>query len=176
MVKGLIQVYTGDGKGKTTAAIGQGIRACGRGNRVYMVQFLKSHYTGELASIKRLEPDFKVFRFERERDFIWNLNAEQMLELKEDIKKAFEFVQSVMKTQECDLIILDEIMAVMRNGLLKVKDVVELLKSKPPAMEVILTGRNVPEEIQELADYISEIVSRKHPFEKGIAAREGIEY
>lgn len=174
--KGLIQVYTGEGKGKTTAAIGQGIRAIGRGNRVYMVQFLKSSHTGELSTLKRLEPDFKVFRFEKPRDFVWNLNSEQMEELKCEIKTAFEFVKASLINKECDMIILDEILGTIKSKLLSVDEVVELLKNKPYNVEVALTGRNAPQEILDAADYVSTIGCIKHPYQKGIAAREGIEY
>jgi cob(I)alamin adenosyltransferase len=176
MERGLIQVYTGDGKGKTTAAIGQGIRACGRGLKVSMVQFLKSTDTGELNALKRLEPDFKLYRFEEKRGFIWNLNEKEINELREEVNKAFGFVEATGDKGECDVLILDEIMAAMGNGLLDIKRVVDFLKSKPEKMEVILTGRNVPKEIMDLADYISEIAKVKHPFEKGIGARKGIEF
>lgn len=176
MDKGLIQVYTGEGKGKTTAAIGQGIRACGRGKRVYMVQFLKGSETGELLTLKNLEPGFKVFRFEKERGFIWSLCESEIKELKSEISKAFEFVKETLKAGACDVLILDEIMAVLSNRLIEFEDLIDIVKNKPENIELILTGRNVPEEIVELADYVSQIGCIKHPFEKGIAAREGIEY
>lgn len=176
MDKGLIQVYTGEGKGKTTAAIGQGIRAVGRGNIVYMVQFLKSGHTGELDTVKRLEPDFKIFRFERPRGFVWTLSQQQIDELKEDIRKALDFIKSVFDSRECDMLIMDEIMGVMGNKLIDTAEVAELLKNKPESMEILLTGRNVPNEIFEIADYVSDIKCNKHPYDKGIQAREGIEY
>ncbi len=176
MDKGLIQVYTGDGKGKTTAAIGQGIRAIGSGNKVFMVQFLKSSQTGELSTLKRLEPEFRVFRFERERGFVWTLSKDELDELQADIRNAFEFVKNCMQKKACDVLILDEIMGVLKNELLSVTEIVTLLKSKPEEMEVVLTGRNVPSEILELADYVSDIIGVKHPYQKGIAARKGIEY
>ncbi|MCX7711134.1 MAG: cob(I)yrinic acid a,c-diamide adenosyltransferase [Clostridia bacterium] len=176
MDRGLIQVYTGEGKGKTTAAIGQGIRACGRGNRVFMVQFLKSGQTGELETIKKLEPDFQIFRFEKPKGFVWNLNQSEIEELKKEIRQAFEFSVNAMESEECDLLILDEIMGVLSNELLDVQEVVEMIKNKPVPVELILTGRNVPKEIEEIADYVSEIKCIKHPFQKGIPAREGIEF
>ncbi|MCX7842483.1 MAG: cob(I)yrinic acid a,c-diamide adenosyltransferase [Clostridia bacterium] len=176
MEKGLIQVYTGEGKGKTTAAVGQGIRALGRGNRVYMVQFLKSGPSGELEIIKRLEPDFKLFRFEKQRGFVWTLNEEQREELKGEIRKGFEFIKMVLNNKECDVLIIDEIMGVLSNKFLDVNEVVGVLKNKPESIEIIMTGRNVPEEIAEAADYISDIKCVKHPLQKGIPAREGIEF
>lgn len=176
MEKGLIQVYTGDGKGKTTAAIGQGIRALGSGNKVYMIQFLKSSDTGELKTLKLLEPHFKLFRFERKRGFVWTLNSEEMEELKKDIERAFSFALEALEKKLCDILILDEIMGVLSNSLLTVNQVTELLDGKPENIEVILTGRNVPEDILKRAHYVSEINCVKHPFQKGIEARPGIEF
>lgn len=176
MKTGLIQIYTGDGKGKTTAAIGQGIRAMGRGNRVIMIQFLKSSDTGELVVLKKLEPHFRLFRFEKERGFIWTLSSAEIEELKGEVGKAFRFAGDALANGECELLILDEIMAAIGNHLLTVDEVVRLLKNKPGEVEIILTGRNAPQEIIEIADYVSEIACVKHPYHKGIAAREGIEY
>lgn len=173
--KGLIQVYTGNGKGKTTAALGQGLRSCGRGLKVYMVQFLKGGETGELHSVEKLDPLFKIFRFERKRGFFWTLNDQEKRELKEDIAKAMSFVKNVIENNECDILIMDEIMGVLSNGLLNVSEVVELLKSKPESMEIILTGRNVPEELAEIADLITEMREVKHYFRKGVPFRVGIE-
>lgn len=176
MEKGLVQVYTGEGKGKTTAAIGQGIRAYGRGKTVYMVQFLKSSETGEITTLKKLEPGFRLFRFEKQRGFIWNLSREEVEELKVDIANAVSFVRDTLRNNCCDVLILDEIMAVLRNGLIEIKEVLDIIKNKPENVELILTGRNVPEELIEVADYVSQIDCIKHPFQKGITAREGIEY
>lgn len=173
--KGLIQVYTGDGKGKTTAALGQGLRSCGRGLKVYMVQFLKGGDTGELHSVKKLHPLFEIFRFEKERGFFWTLNEQEKKELKEEIEKGFEFIKKVVANDECDILIIDELLGVLGNKLLEVNEVVKLLKSKPDTMEIIITGRNVPPEIFEIADLITEMKEIKHYFRKGIPAREGIE-
>lgn len=174
--KGYVQIYTGDGKGKTTAAIGQGVRAAGGGFRVYMVQFLKGGDTGELHSIKKLEPYFKIFRFERPRGFFWTLSDEEKLELKKDIDKAFEFCKNVLKDRECDLLILDEIMGVLHNKLLTIDEVVQFIKTKPENMELVLTGRNVPPEIMELANLVTEMREVKHYFSEGVPARKGIEF
>lgn len=176
MEKGLIQIYTGDGKGKTTAAIGQGIRALGRGYTVYMVQFLKSQDTGELKVLEKLEPSFKVFRFEKKRGFVFNLSKDELAELKNEVCTAFDFVKAVLENGECDVFILDEIMAAMSNGLVDIDDVADVLKNKPSGVEIILTGRDAPDKILELADYVSQIMCKEHPFERGIGARKGIEY
>jgi cob(I)alamin adenosyltransferase len=173
--KGLIQVYTGDGKGKTTAALGQGLRACGRGLKVCMVQFLKGGDTGELHSVEKLHPLFEIFRFEKERGFFWTLNEQEKKELKEDIDKGFEFIKRVIANAECDILIMDELLGVLSNRLLEVDEVVKLLKSKPDTMEIIITGRNVPPEILEIADLVTEMKEIKHYFRSGVSAREGIE-
>lgn len=173
--KGLIQVYTGDGKGKTTAALGQGLRACGRGLKVCMVQFLKGGDTGELHSVEKLYPLFEIIRFERERGFFWTLTDEEKRELKEDIDKGFGLIRQVIGDNSCDILIIDELLGVLGNKLLTVNEVVELLRSKPDTMEIIITGRNVPPEIAEMADLITEMKEVKHYFNKGVNAREGIE-
>ena len=174
--KGLIQVYTGDGKGKTTAALGQALRAVGAGYRVYMVQFLKGGISGELEAAKRLEPDFKIFRFEKERGFFWTLDDQEKEELKTEVKRAFEFIAEVVREASCDILILDEIMGILHNGLLAEHDICMLLEQKPDKMEIILTGRNVPDRIKEMAHLVTEMKLIKHPFEQGIGSREGIEW
>lgn len=176
MFKGLVHVYTGNGKGKTTAAIGQGVRSAGRGLKVYMVQFLKSEDTGELHSCKKLGKNFRIFRFEQKRGFFWTLNEDEKKDLKAEVQQAFGFAEQLLLERQCDVLILDEIMGAICNQLVDEQQVCELIKNKPDNMELILTGRNAPESIIMLADYVSDIQSVKHPIDKGIAAREGIEY
>ncbi|KXG78926.1 cob(I)yrinic acid a,c-diamide adenosyltransferase [Thermotalea metallivorans] len=174
--QGLVHIYTGDGKGKTTAALGQAFRAAGWGYKVYMIQFLKGGDSGELHTVERLEPDFKIFRFDDIKKFFWTLNAEEKEAVKRNVDKAFAFAEEVVQHEKCNLLILDEIMGVLSNKLLTVEQVCNLIRNKPDSMELILTGRNVPSEIVALADYVSEIKMIKHPFQKGIGAREGIEH
>lgn len=176
MEKGLVQIYTGDGKGKTTAALGQGLRASGRGYRVVMIQFLKGRDSGEIESIAKLEPNFKVYRFDKSKKFFWNMNDIEKKELSEKIEEAMEFARETLEKNQCDILILDEIMGVINNKILHTEKVVNLIEEKPDNIEVILTGRNVPEELYEIADLITEMKMVKHPFEKGISAREGIEF
>lgn len=174
--RGLVQIYTGDGKGKTTAALGQAMRAAGNGLKVYMVQFLKTSDTGELHSSERLHPYFRIFRFERPRGFFWTLNDNEKAELKEDVTKAFEFCKKVLSDHECDVLILDELMAVITNGILSIDEVLNLIKSKPEDLEIIMTGRNAPQEIKDAADLVTEMKEVKHYFHKGIPQRKGIEF
>lgn len=172
---GLIHIYTGEGKGKTTAAIGQGVRSAGNDLSVYMVQFLKSSDTGELRVLEAIE-NFEVFRFERPRGFFWTLDESEKAELQADIDKAMYFIADVVKNFKCDVLILDEIMGAISNNLVSSEKLERILKSKPDQMEIILTGRNAPDNLIELADYVSSITPLKHPFESGIPARKGIEF
>lgn len=174
--KGCLQVYTGNGKGKTTAAVGLAVRAAGNGFKVYMVQFLKSGFTGELESSKKLEPNFKIFRFEKRRGFFWTLNEEEKLQLKEEVQQAYRFCLEVLRKRQCDILIMDEIMGAISNKLVSKEQILELINMRPDDMELILTGRNVPEEIVAKADLVTEMKDIKHYFNKGIPAREGIEY
>lgn len=173
--KGYIQVYMGNGKGKTTAALGQGLRSCGRGLKVYMVQFLKSGDTGELHSVEKLYPLFEILRFERERGFFWTLSEQEKQEIKKDIDKGFQFIKAAVRDNKCDLLIIDELLGVLENKLLNVDDVLELIKSKPVGMEIIITGRNAPKEIIDAADLVTEMREIKHYFRNGVPARVGIE-
>lgn len=173
---GLVHIYTGNGKGKTTAAVGLGIRAYGNGMKVLMVQFLKGAPTGEIRVLEQLKPDFTFYRGKPVKGFIWNMNEEQKEELRQITREDFQFACDASVKEGYDLLILDEIMASISNKLLAVEDVVKLIKTKPEKLEIVMTGRNAPKELIELADYVSEINPVKHPFEKGIPARKGIEF
>ena len=155
--KGLVQVYTGEGKGKTTAAIGQGIRAYGNGLKVYMIQFLKGGKTGELLTIEELGDNFKIFRFEKPKDFTWNLNEEELEQLRLEIREGYNFILDVIKENKCDLLIIDEVMAVLSNNFLSLKEVLYIIDNKPKDMEIVLTGRNVPKEIIEKSNLVTEM-------------------
>lgn len=172
--KGLVHVYTGNGKGKTTAAVGLGIRAAGRDFKVVMVQFLKSSDTGELKIIEKI-PNFEVHRFERPRGFFWTLSDNEKKELQDDIDKAIGFVNERLTKGDCDMLILDEVMGAIGNRLVNPELLASKISSRKEHIEVVLTGRNVPDNIKEIADYVSEINPVKHPFDKGIPARRGIE-
>ncbi|WP_407307109.1 cob(I)yrinic acid a,c-diamide adenosyltransferase [Desulfosporosinus sp. SB140] len=177
MRQGLIHIYTGTGKGKTTAAVGLGIRAYGQGLNVFMAQFLKGWSTGEMKTIADLGPRFQLFKYNKENDkFTWEMTAEEMGGIKGEMRIGLNYTIEAVMSGEWDLIIMDEIMAAVNCGFLPLEEVVEILKIKPPELELVLTGRDAPLELIELADYVSEITARKHPIKKGIMAREGIEY
>jgi cob(I)alamin adenosyltransferase len=173
---GLVHIYTGDGKGKTTAAIGLGIRACGRGKKVLLVQFLKGAQTGEIFTIEKLKPDFEYYRNEEIKKFLWNMSQEELEEMKENVEDMFQYAVKEAMTGRRDLIILDEIMASITSGFIAPDEVINFVKSKPAELELVMTGRNAPPELIQLADYVSEIKAVKHPLAMGITAREGIEF
>lgn len=172
---GLIHIYCGDGKGKTTAAMGLGMRAAGREKKVLLTQFLKSNKTGELKSIEKLSEFFHFLEGRPANKFIWNMNEEEIVELRKEHTDRFKVVTQKAVDENYDLLILDEIIATVNNNLVPLEMVVEFLKNKPEGIEVVMTGRGPKEELIELADYVSEIKAIKHPFEKGIPSRVGIE-
>ncbi len=174
--QGFIHAYSGDGKGKTTAAIGLGIRAVGAGMKVIMIQFLKSRQSSELKALSKLEPDFKVFHFEKKRGFFNTLKESDIKELKSELNNALQFTKKLFDTKEADVIILDEIFGVIENGLVEEAHFQSLMIDKPQEVELILTGRKVPQLLYHSIDYISNIEKIKHPYDQGVLAREGIEF
>ena len=175
-MSGLVHIYTGEGKGKTTAAVGLGIRACGRGKKVLLVQFLKGSETGEMFIIEKLKPDFELYRHKEIGKFSWNMTQDELHAMKNDIEHLFQYAVSEALNRKRDMVILDEIMASITTGFIELEDVMDFVKNKPVGLELVLTGRNAPRELMELADYVSEIKAVKHPLMMGISAREGVEF
>lgn len=171
---GLIHIYCGDGKGKTTAAMGLSIRCAGHGNHVLIVQFLKSRPTGELASLALL-PNIEVMRGKETKKFTFQMNDEEKAEVKREHMVLFDKVKQKCANEHIDLLIFDEIIGACNTGVFDQAALVEFLKNKPQELEVVMTGRNPAPELVELADYVSEVCMRKHPFKRGISARVGIE-
>lgn len=174
MNQGLIHVYCGDGKGKTTAAMGLAIRAAGSGMKVVILQFLKGRVVSELNSLK-LIPNITVLRNEKDLGFFHNMSEENknlaITYHNENLKKVVEMVDNI----ECDMLILDEICAAYRLCLVD-KDIINhLIVNKREDLELILTGREPDELFLKYADYVSEIKKIKHPYDKKINARVGIE-
>lgn len=173
---GLVHVYTGNGKGKTTAALGLAMRALEHGFSVHMIQFLKGGtYTGELLAPQRYER-FSISQFgkgsEEEPHF------EDFEPDSHDRKRALAALQAAQKIMAdgTDMLILDEINVALQLGHLKLDEASLLIKEKPKHTELVLTGRNAPEDIQELADYVTEMRAHKHPYHKGILGRKGVDY
>ncbi|ALB47406.1 MULTISPECIES: cob(I)yrinic acid a,c-diamide adenosyltransferase [Clostridium] len=175
MELGLIHIYCGDGKGKTTAAMGLGMRAVGRQKKVLLTQFLKDNETGELNSIEKLGNDFEVFKGAPVKKFFKFMSEEEQRETKREHEERFSKVTKKAVEENFDLLILDEIIASTNLDLIPLSEVVNFLEKKPKGLEVVLTGRNPNEKLVELADYVSEIKAVKHPYEKGIGSRIGIE-
>ena len=175
MDKGYIQIYTGNGKGKTTCAVGQGIRACGCGFKVLMVQFLKSWNTGEIDIIKNIDK-FDFMRIGSPRDFTWNLTDREKSELKCEITTNFKFLSDLITSKKYDMIILDEILGTINEGFLSEDEVIDCISKKPNNVEIIITGRNASKRIIEKAELVTEMKEIKHYFKKGVEARRGIEF
>lgn len=168
--KGLIQVYTGEGKGKTTAALGLALRASGQGLRVLFIQFVKGRLSGEHRFTDKYRP-FELVKLNRGDSF-----RQSQEELSATTQESLAYTERELATSNYDLVILDEILVALDMGLLAQGAILKLMEKKPPATELVLTGRYAPEEILQRADLVTEMRAIKHPFQKGIAARPGIEY
>lgn len=175
MSKGLIHVYTGEGKGKTTAAFGLAKRAAGHAKKVLILQFLKSRMkdSGELVVARKT--GIKVIRFEDQTTPLFDPKVKPE-RLKESVKKAVAFSVKEIKTNAYDVVILDEFNTVLSCGYADMKDALKIIKAKPDKLEMIFTGRGAPEGLIEAADYVTEMRMIKHPFTKGVKARKGIEF
>jgi cob(I)alamin adenosyltransferase len=173
--RGYIHIYMGEGKGKTTAALGLGLRAVGHRLKVYMVQFLKSTASGELPAVEKLAPYFTIFRFEKEHDFFTRLPEPAKQEIRAEVRTAFNFVRRVVAAGECDILILDEILVAVQYQLLESAEVLELLSQKPLGMELVMTGRAAPPELIAAADLVTRMEQVKHYYQSGVQSRPGIE-
>lgn len=175
MKKGLIHVYTGDGKGKTTAAFGLAIRAAGHGKRVLILQFLKSRMknTGEIRIARK--SGVKVIRFRDQTSPIFDPSV-KINELKKSIKQAINLSLDIIKSAKYDLIILEEFNNLLKNKYVNLATLKTIIKSKPEELEMVFTGRGAPKQLIEIADYVTEMCMVKHPANEGVIARKGIEY
>lgn len=171
---GCIHIYTGDGKGKTTAAMGLAIRAAGQGLRVQVFQFLKGGETGELASLTRLA--IPVTRNSRPYGFFSTLTPAEKAEQKQEQDGYLQTAIRLVTEQAADLVILDEVIGAWSLGAVDDSLVRTLLDGAPYGADVVLTGRNAPDWMIAQADYVTVMEKAKHPFDRGIPARKGIEY
>ena len=174
MNQGIIQVYTGDGKGKTTAALGLATRAWGRGLKVKFFQFLKaSGGSGEHSAFLNFNPPLNIYPLGT-GEFI--LNHPPSTDAIALVAHGWEQVTEAISSDTLDVIVVDELSHVINQGLLSLEKVLAVLKGKPSRLELVLTGRDMPAEIIELADLVTEMKMVKHPYQKGLPAREGIEF
>jgi cob(I)alamin adenosyltransferase len=170
---GLLQVYTGDGKGKTTAALGLVLRAWGRGLKVCMIQFMKKGEDyGEILALRKLE-GVDLYQFGSDRLITKSSIHPEDIEL---AHRALDFAEGALTSGEYDVVILDEINVALFFGLVTPSEVLSALRKRRKDVEVVLTGRNAPPEILEEADLVTRMVAEKHPYDKGVMARAGIEF
>ena len=173
--QGLVHIYCGNGKGKTSAAVGLAVRAAGRGMKVLAVRFLKTENSGEVEVLRSI-PGITVTPCDCTFGFVFRMTEEQKQEAARYYQSRFETAVTEAVENNYDLLILDEILASCNYGMVNEQSVTEFLKNRPENLEVVLTGRDPTEALLELADYVSEICMRKHPYHKGIPARKGIEF
>jgi cob(I)alamin adenosyltransferase len=171
--KGYIQVYTGNGKGKSTAAIGQAVRAAGYGLRTFIAQFMKEYPYNELKSLELLNEWITVEQFAGD-DFVYRKELPDKQEM-DKARRGLETAKAKMLSGKYDLIILDEVLVSIHFGLFNDEEVLTFIKMKPKNVELILTGRYCPDKILEIADLVTEMKVIKHYYQEGVLARKGIE-
>ncbi len=169
--KGYVQVYTGNGKGKTTAALGLALRALGAGFRVFLGQFLKSGVYSEIKALEKFAPRIEIRQFGR-GCFVKGNPSEEDIRL---AKEGFSLSRRKVLSSDFELVILDELNLAIHFGLLPLEEVLELVKEKPAGVELVITGRYAPEALIEVADLVTEMREIKHYYRRGVKARVGIE-
>ncbi len=177
--KGLVQIYTGDGKGKTTAAFGLALRAAGQGNKVLVYQFLKppSLDVGERFALRLGAVRIRVEALDVPWDMSQSFDNEKVLtSTRTAISNALDRIAQTSEKRFYDVLILDEIVFCLSKGLAKLEDIKNIIDKRDPRVEIILTGRGASEEVIALADLVTEMKSIKHPFDTGLGARRGIEF
>lgn len=170
-MKGLIQVYTGDGKGKTTAAVGATIRAIGRGFNVLFVQFMKDEESGELKILSNFPQFIRLIRCPT--GFVYDKPRNYQIEA---VKRCLEEIKKLIRDNNYDMVVLDEFNVAVKVGLISEIEAKQIIDLKPDSTELIITGRDAPEWLLEKADLVTEMKNIKHYYDKGIKARRGIEY
>jgi cob(I)alamin adenosyltransferase len=168
--RGMIYVYTGDGKGKTTAALGLSIRAAGQNMKVAFIQFIKGVPSGEILFTNKYNP-FEIIQLYSGDSF-----SKPFEQLKQEAQKTFSYARETLINGSFDLVIFDEILVAINKKLITTQQVLDLLDEKPDSVELVLTGRNAPQEIMDRADLVTDMHMIKHPYTKGITGKRGIEY
>jgi cob(I)alamin adenosyltransferase len=157
MKKGMIQIYSGEGHGKSPAALGKAVQAACRGEYVVIIQFLKGRGLAQTEFAKRLEPEIKIFRFEKSAEDFSLLSDEHKAEEKQNIRNGINFARKIFNTGECSLLILDEVLNLIDNEIITVEELKTLLAGKPEEMEIIMTGVTVNDEVCALADNVTKV-------------------
>jgi len=170
--KRYIHVYTGPGKGKTTAALGLGLRAAGAGFKVHMIQFMKGRRYSELNSVEKLS-NFTISQHGRD-EFV---NKDEPEQIDIDLaQEGFAYAKNLIKSGKYDMIILDEINVAVDFNLIDLNELMKVIESKPENLELVLTGRYAHPEIQRIANYVTEMLEIKHPYQHGVEARKGVDF
>lgn len=169
----MVHIYCGDGKGKTTCAMGLAVRSAGHGRKVVVAQFLKGSNSGERAVLESL-PTVNCLPVPETIKFIFAMDEQEKAEALAQMTAAF--TQAVEASRDSDLLVLDELCGAITTGMVPLEKVLAFLDSRPEQLEVVITGRDPAPELQERADYITEMRKIKHPFDQGVNAREGIEW
>ena len=157
MRNGMIQIYSGDGHGKSPAALGRAIQTACDGESVVIIQFLKGRGLAESEFVKRLEPEIKIFRFEKSDDNFADLPQERQAEESQNIRNGLNFAKKVMNTGECSLLILDEVLGLVDNNIITVEELKTLLQFKSEEMDIIMTGITLNDEVCILADEVTKV-------------------
>lgn len=171
---GLVHIYCGDGKGKTTSSVGLTVRALGSGLRVVFCQFLKSGKSSELNILKSLD-NLTFISGEGVRGFVWSMSEEEINKVRDMHNEMLDKCIDLCKSGKCDMLVLDEIMAAVNLNAADYDKLLDFLRNRPENVEIVMTGRDPKEELIEIADYVSEIKKIKHPYDRGINARVGVE-
>lgn len=169
----MVHIYCGDGKGKTTCAMGLAVRAAGHGRKVAVAQFLKGGNSGERAVLERL-PNVVCLPVPEAVKFTFQMNEQEKDEFRASMTDAF--ARAVQAAEACDLLVLDELCAAVSTGMVPLEAALAFLDSRPEGLEVVITGRDPDPALLERADYVTEMCKRKHPFDRGVQAREGVEW
>lgn len=159
--KGSVQIYYGEGRGKTNAAMGNALRAAGEGKTVVIVQFLKGKNGGSMDFLQRLEPEIKIFRFEKSEGYYEELSDEEKNEEKMNMKNGLNFAKKVLVTGECSVLILDEVLGLIDNGVISSEELEAVLQAKTDDVEIIMTGRVLENSVRTYADEIYNIAAEK---------------
>lgn len=174
-MSGLIHIYTGNGKGKTTAATGLMVRSLGYNKKVLFVQMQKAIPSGEISIISKF-PNVTIVHCTDKKKFYFYMNDSEKEEYIKQHREGFLKAIELIKSESYDLVVFDEIISTVNEKILDIDKLISFLQSKPKNLEVVLTGRNAPKELIDLSDYVSDITCVKHPYDQGIKARKGVEY